>query len=1188
MQKLGVVVFRDNDITNKSFVAYYSNEINLMRIDIYTDPSTYDPVSGLNMQSAYLNDGKEYYYGDDTLCLRVNKCISKVAIAPGKTEKEFETSAIGVEFTTTKTGEDVFHKMKTINGEIVEEIYATGDCEIHFSSISPDATFAIRPLAFGLYAKYGDISDLIRDDLSTSSLEYYTLDELKSRYPGQLDHLNDYDMVVVDNMAQAWDRLTEFKHTVSSMAKRDDDVVVSIDIETTGLGMGLFGDDCITGIVLASTETWSTYFPFRQEGCTYNLPMWFLHEVADAVNNLPSNVRVGTYNGKMEQSGFIKDKDFYIKYCDYAKTWKDTGMQNLFIGQEEIQQDDERYLASKYYQRFMAGEPVNNDLYIRDDVDGLHISIKLDQRRMKGLHTLKTQATKVTGKFWLELHNIFKGDIKFNKLPPDLITAYACPDPCNTIRVIKALEAKFPSSEKAVLDIENKLNEVKTINEFYGMRTDAYKLENLIRQQEYMRDMLERRFKEIHKTSKNIRSPDVKAAIFYNQLKAEVVVRTKTGKPSASNSALKAILEVGAVPKDKRKPKEEWPPDISVFVKEDGNPTTWDKLTPAEQSLVKKENARGVKEQDKTIKVRTAVTGEQLASNRYPSLLILDAYNKLCKEVGALKRIKKKSHRDRVSFYITSDGADSDRQTSDAHQYSDTMKGIILADTDEHYLISCDYSQVEIRVLAYVTGEEELTKLLTNPDVDGHRAILQRISGKEMYLISNEERGKKKAVNFGVIYGMTEYGLARSAHGAKYTREQLLENLDAITAFYNGLPKVKEKKINVEKSMLEKGQVQTVFGYIRYFKHVLDPECTKQDISKAKKAAFNTCIQGFAATVMKVAENNYQEYIKAKGWDECVEVDGVHMPKVRLMLSIHDEVLISAHKSIPMPEIIEMCKVCQEIEIKDAPPLFACPAFVDSWYEAKDPAYEIPVRLRDEIVRSYKEDGVDLITGKDYLQIINNYRDNQIRDYMESLIAEYKTPEAVAENVKDPYLTHELVKRYIKKSEKMSHEERIINSVHRFMDGMDITSMDDSVIEVEFKDTYIDDNASINEYMYFNEKGEQIIEYDEDYIPDEEDDISTVPTEFDIQYKELEEDYVIYTMKECIIDMTNFAASSTTRAGVGELVHQSINNVFSNNPGEYKVVYMVDGKLHPTRATVNYVPDKINYAIKTACLKEVS
>ena len=150
-----------------------------------------------------------------------------------------------------------------------------------------------------------------------------------------------------------------------------------------------------------------------------------------------------------------------------------------------------------------------------------------------------------------------------------------------------------------------------------------------------------------------------------------------------------------------------------------------------------------------------------MISNRYPSLILLQSYNKARKELGAFKRIKKRSYRDRVYFYIMSDGADSDRQTSDAHQYSDAMKSIILSDSPDHYLISCDYSQVELRVLAYVYGEQELIDMQFNPNIDIHRAIIQRITGKEMWDISAEERKERKSTNFGVVYGMTEYGLVK-------------------------------------------------------------------------------------------------------------------------------------------------------------------------------------------------------------------------------------------------------------------------------------------------------------------------------------------------------------------------------------------------------------------------------------------
>ena len=130
----------------------------------------------------------------------------------------------------------------------------------------------------------------------------------------------------------------------------------------------------------------------------------------------------------------------------------------------------------------------------------------------------------------------------------------------------------------------------------------------------------------------------------------------------------------------------------------------------------------------------------------------------------------------------------------------------------------------------------------------------------------------------------------------------------------------------------------------------------------------NTPVQGFGADFMKLVEVNLNEYIKMKGWDEIVECDDMMLPKVRLMLSIHDEVLVSTHKSIPIEEIIIMFKECMEIKIKGAPPFFSAPAMITNWYDGKNDAYEIDLRFRDEIIKAWEKNKTSLLHPETYLE----------------------------------------------------------------------------------------------------------------------------------------------------------------------------------------------------------------------------
>lgn len=1165
MQKNGIVSIRGQlDKEGTMFVLWLTDDVKYERIDIYDSIEDVSIINTSKCISGYYRDKKEYYIKDDSYVRLFNKTIRKCKNIPAKPKQSVSMENGSMVLTSIKDDNSGNrYSITLVNGIVSEEIFETERCFIKIDSVNTSMNYEKPPINFYEYNEYGSDTFIIDDAYSYSGLDYYTLDQLKATYPGKLDHIENYDYVVVDSLKTAFDRLKEFKES--------DTELVAIDIESTGLSVQMFGQDCITGVVLSYNEEQSTYYPFRQEGFNYNLPIWFLSEIADAINNLPENRKVCTYNGKMEIESFWKEKPCYLKYSDYAMTkWKYTLYESRFIASsnkeyEPTEEEIRIVNESKFAKEYMVSGKVNENISIRSDIDGFHISVKLDQRRGKGVHTLKTNATNISGLFWLELELIFKGnEIKFNVLPPDLVKYYACPDTCNTIRVCRVLQKRVPACEYQVLNIEHALTYVKACNEFYGMRTDVNRLEELIKDQEYLCDMLEKRFREIHKTSKNIRSNNVKVDIFYNRLKAPVLIRTKNGAPSASNIALKAILEDGVITEDKLPPKEKYPLDIMDR---------------------KKKNV--------------IISGKELISNRYPSLLILQAYNKARKELGALKRIKKKSLKDRVYFYIMSDGADSDRQTSDAHQYSDTMKSVILSDSKDHWLISCDYKQVELRVLAYVYGEEELMKLQFNPNIDIHRAILQRITGKEIWDISAEERKKGKNINFGVVYGMTEYGLVKRECGPKYTKEQLLEKKQAIIDFYNGLPAVKEGTEESKEMVLRDGYIKTLFGFIRYFPKVKDPAVTDAELSKIFKAANNTRIQGFAATMMKISECNYYEYIKEKGWDELVLCDGVMLPKVRLMLSIHDEVLISAHKSIPIEEIIEMCKICQELEIKGSAPYFAAPAFVDNWYLGKDDAYEIPIDFRDEIIENYHK-GKSILHMETYLEDLNAFRNRRLIVYIEDLYNKYKTPEEMAKHSKDPDLTHVMISAYLPKGmkdKKDNHRECILESIKNYMAHRDeiIGNKNYSLSPVIISDSqrndedervyYMEDDKPINEYISYTDNGELIIEYDDDIIEDElvEDDVESSYTVKNKYNGIIKNDYAFYVMHNCIIDLTDYYNNS-----IGERLHQALFKIAKENQGSYDMTYLIGKSLINAGYKIGYVPKIINDKFSEILLEEQS
>ena len=773
--------------------------------------------------------------------------------------------------------------------------------------------------------------------------------------------------------------------------------------------------------------------------------------------------------------------------------------------------------------------------YVRCDIDTYILAVLVDPLIKKGSHTLDALTAKVDQNFYLTLKQIFIGPVKFNVLPPDIVKLYGCPDATSPAKIYPYLMERLPKDEYFVMMHEMKLPVIKAMNEFYGIRMDQERLNTLIEEEEYKIEILSSLFKKMHRTSRNINSNAVLSDILYNKLRCKVEVRTEKGAPATSKAAIDRIIKTGIIP-----------------------PTTPDITIP--KDIVDKNG-------------KPIIKGKDLAYNKYPSLIIYQAYKKCCKELGALKRLRNKSDHGFFKFYINQVGANSNRQTSDAHQFSDTMKSCVISDSRHHNLVSCDWKQVELRVLAGMAEQEDLIELERDPTVDIHRAMLSIIQGKPIYLISEEDRQSGKSVNFGVVYGMTEYGLAITNYGPAYTRENLQTERKKITDFFNGLPKVKTFLKRNEDFMLKNGYIKTAFKYYRYFPELLDPTCDPKLVKKLLKAGGNTPIQGTAAQMMKMAESRVWDYIRAKGWDKEKDYDGVMLPIARMILPIHDEILFSYDKElITKEEIITMFKECMELDINGMPPFFAAPAFVDNWYDGGNSVYEVDIPFRDIIVEEYKKGNL-LLTGKDYVQTLIDFRKSEIKTYMDGLISKHKDIDKVAKNVTDGSLTHVLIETMIpdkNERKKFTHTERIKEAVKRYFERLasdgTLETIRVATPEKDNTEHYMDIDEWSTSYTRIDANGDLIVEEMEgDYEDKTEVDDEILP----IEDRDTDDPSVLFILNECLVDLTGMDMDTDA-----EFIHQGIQKLSKPN-GHYNVVYINGYKTVQTDIKVDYCVKEI-------------
>ena len=204
------------------------------------------------------------------------------------------------------------------------------------------------------------------------------------------------------------------------------------------------------------------------------------------------------------------------------------------------------------------------------------------------------------------------------------------------------------------------------------------------------------------------------------------------------------------------------------------------------------------------------------------------------------------------------------------------LRAAFVPDDDDHILVGADYSQIELRVLAHMSDDPVLIDAFNNGE-DIHRATASNVLGIPEEEITPEERSRAKAVNFGVIYGMSAFGLSTNLN---ITRE---DADDYIKAYFAKHEKVREFMDHSVAFCKDNGYVETMFGRKRYIKEIGASQYMVRQIGE--RLAMNSPIQGSAADIIKIAMNKVDRALKDSGL------------KSRLILQIHDELIIHTLKS---------------------------------------------------------------------------------------------------------------------------------------------------------------------------------------------------------------------------------------------------------------------------------------------------
>ncbi len=219
---------------------------------------------------------------------------------------------------------------------------------------------------------------------------------------------------------------------------------------------------------------------------------------------------------------------------------------------------------------------------------------------------------------------------------------------------------------------------------------------------------------------------------------------------------------------------------------------------------------------------------------------------------------------------------------------------------DENYtLLSADYSQIELRIIAALSGEENMIKAFQNHE-DIHRSTAAKVFHVPAEEVTKEQRSNAKTVNFGIIYGVSAFGLSNQTNLSRSESAALIE------AYYQTYPKLKNYMQQQVDFARENGYVQTVLGRRRYLKDINSANAVVR--GAAERNAVNAPIQGSAADIIKIAMINIHQKLTSENW------------KSKMLLQVHDELVFDVHVS-ELEQIKPMIKHEMENAFKLAVPL---------------------------------------------------------------------------------------------------------------------------------------------------------------------------------------------------------------------------------------------------------------------------
>jgi len=232
---------------------------------------------------------------------------------------------------------------------------------------------------------------------------------------------------------------------------------------------------------------------------------------------------------------------------------------------------------------------------------------------------------------------------------------------------------------------------------------------------------------------------------------------------------------------------------------------------------------------------------------------------------------------------------------------------------DENYvLLAADYSQIELRIIAALSKEENMIRAFQDGE-DIHASTAAKVFNVALEEVTREQRSNAKTVNFGIIYGVSAFGLSNQTSLSRSESKELIDT------YYKTYPKLSGYIADQVEFAREHGYVSTVLGRRRYLKDINSRNQVVR--GAAERNAVNAPVQGSAADIIKIAMINIHRKLKEENY------------KTKMLLQVHDELVFDAHKD-ELEKVQKMIKSEMENAYKLEVPLDVELGIGENWLEA--------------------------------------------------------------------------------------------------------------------------------------------------------------------------------------------------------------------------------------------------------------